>query len=88
MSSWMLIFVAYLVPAVIGLPLLFLWDSLSRRRRLAPCRTTKPVQTVPSRSSLRANERKNPHMSQQRQWWTVLWTGLMIFAALTLESPI
>jgi hypothetical protein len=55
MSSWMLIFVAYLVPAVIGLPLLLLWDWLLRRRRLALSQATNSVQTSPSRSSMRAN---------------------------------
>lgn len=48
MTSWMPIFVAYLVPAVIGLPLLFLSDSRSRRRRLTLCR-----------SSMRGNSARN-----------------------------
>lgn len=56
MRSWMLIFVAYLVPAAIGLPLLLLWDSLSRRRRrigTVPCNGLGPL--FSSQSSLKAN---------------------------------
>ncbi|WP_447983850.1 hypothetical protein [Nitrospira sp. Nam74] len=34
MNSWMLLFVTYVVPAVVGLPLLLLWDRLSHRRIL------------------------------------------------------
>lgn len=40
MTSWMLIFAAYLVPAVIVLPLLLLWNSLASRRRLTLCRSS------------------------------------------------
>jgi len=55
MTSWMPIFVAYLVPAVIGLPLLLLWDRLSPERQLALCRTTSSAQTLRSPSSIRGN---------------------------------
>ena len=40
MTSWMPIFMTYLVPAIIGLPLLILWDSLSHRRRVTVCRSS------------------------------------------------
>jgi hypothetical protein len=55
MSSWIPIFVAYLVPAVIGLPLILLWDSLSRRPTWVLSQATSPTQGFPSRSSMRAH---------------------------------
>jgi hypothetical protein len=55
MSSWIPIFVAYLVPALIGLPLILLWDSLSRGPRWGLSRATRSTQGFPSRSSMRAH---------------------------------
>jgi hypothetical protein len=58
MTSWKPIFLTYLVPAVIGLPLILLWDSLSCRRKLAPCHAMSLSPMLPSQSLRRANSNR------------------------------
>jgi ABC-type uncharacterized transport system permease subunit len=36
MMYWMLIFVSYLVPSLIGLPLILLWNWFNAKQRLSP----------------------------------------------------